>query len=100
MPPHVSAWCQNQRTLGPIVVFQMISEPNPRLHQRHPLTSDSGRINPTRNPKEVVEWMGNDVLHCKLQGGLPAQREPLKCEQCLSSVSLGRHTIRQPGLTS
>ena len=36
-PPHISAWGQNQRTLGPVVVFQMISEPNPRLQQRTPL---------------------------------------------------------------
>ena len=30
--------CQaNQRTLGPIVVFPMISEPNPRFQQRTPI---------------------------------------------------------------
>ena len=35
--PHQCLCQANQRTLGPIVVFQMISEPNPRLQQRTPL---------------------------------------------------------------
>ena len=54
---------------GPIVVFPMIPEPDPRFQQRTPIPQIPDAANPAQNPKEVAGCMGKYVLHSKFSAG-------------------------------
>ena len=79
------------KTSGPLARFfpPLIAVPFPRLQQRTPLPQIPDAANPTLSPKEASGgWVSASFTVNYMGGGLPAQREPLKCEHACRQLAL------------